>query len=343
MDLKSTNLENLRTRFTAGLAQVKDKAALEGLKREWLGKEGILKTGFQQLREIEASEKPKVAAVLNELKAQLEEFLVSKEREFSNAQRLTSLETEFVDPSLPGRSPGFGRVHPITAVERRIYELLKPFGFQIVQGPEVETEYYCFDSLNIPPHHPARDMQDTYYTVTGHVLRTHTTSVQARVLEKGGVPVKIASFGRTYRNETEDASHQAMFHQFELVWIEQGLTLSNLMAIITHILKGLYGKRRKVKFVPKFYPYTEPSLGPQIDCGSCAGAGCSFCGGSGWVTVAGSGMVHRNVLKGFGYDPDQVSGFAFGLGTGRLATQACGLSDARVLYENDLRIYRRLA
>lgn len=343
MDLKDTNVEELKAGFSDRLAGVNSRDDLERIRREWLGKEGILKTGFQQLRDLSPEERPKVALTLNELKAKLETFIIEKEQEFAEQERCAKLASEFLDLSLPGKAPGYARLHPITSIERRISQILKPFGFKNVPGPEIETEYYCFDSLNIPPHHPARDMQDTYYTSTGHVLRTHTTSVQARVLEKRELPVKVASFGRAYRNEAEDASHQAMFHQFELIWVEQGLTLSHLMALISHILKGLYGKRRKIRFVPKFYPYTEPSIGPQIDCGICKGEGCSFCGGSGWVTVAGAGMVHHNVLKGFGYEPDKVSGFAFGLGTGRLAAQVCNLADARLLYENDLRLYKRLA
>jgi phenylalanyl-tRNA synthetase alpha chain len=154
------------------------------------------------------------------------------------------------------------------------------------------------------------------------------------------LPIKVASFGRVYRNETEDASHQAMFHQFELVWVEKGLTLANLMGLITHILKELYGKKRKVRFVPKFYPYTEPSIGPQIDCAICRGTGCASCGGAGWVTIAGAGMIHRAVLKEFRFDPESVSGFAFGLGTARLAGQMFQLPRLKMLYENDLRILK---
>ncbi len=342
MNLKDTDLNQLRSELSNKLEQIGSKAELEAIRREWLGKEGVLKVFFQQLRDLSPEDKPKVASILNEIRKQVEEFVAGKEAELADKEQADSLKAEYIDLSLPGLTPGLGRAHPITAVERRIAELLRPFGFCSVYGPEVETEYYCFDSLNIPPHHPARDMQDTFYTATGHILRTHTTSVQARTLEKGGLPVKVASFGRVYRNETEDASHTSMFHQFELVWLEEGLTLSHLMALITHILKGLYGKRRKVRFVPKFYPYTEPSIGPQIDCSNCGGTGCSFCGGAGWVTVAGAGMVHRNVLKEFKYDPEKVSGFAFGLGTSRLAAQFSGVPDGRMLYENDLRIYRNL-
>jgi phenylalanyl-tRNA synthetase alpha chain len=180
-------------------------------------------------------------------------------------------------------------------------------------------------------------MQDTFYLSNDRILRTQTTSVQARELQKKELPVKVASFGRVFRNETEDHSHQVMFHQFELVWLEEGLTLSNLMALITHVLKGLYGKRRKVRFVPKFYPYTDPSIGPQIDCALCRGEGCAPCNGAGWVTIAGAGMIHRNVLLEFGYDPEKVSGFAFGLGTSRLATQFFGVPTMRTVYDNDFR------
>jgi phenylalanyl-tRNA synthetase alpha chain len=363
MELTIAALQDLASKFSLACASVRTKAELEALKREWLGKEGTIKNLFQRLREVPHAEKPSVAAKMNELKSQAENFVLAKEQELAASERAQSLTNEYIDTSLPALSPGLGRVHPITIVERRIAELLKPFGFVNIPGPEIENEYYCFDSLNIPPHHPARDMQDTFYVNAGdlwesdreapegnprpisgvlHLLRTHTTSVQARTLEKGSLPVKVASFGRVYRNETEDASHQAMFHQFELVWIERGLTLSNLMALITHILKGLYGKRRKVRFVPKFYPYTEPSIGPQIDCSICKGSGCGACGGSGWVTIAGAGMVHRNVLSEFKYNPEEVTGFAFGLGTSRLACQLCGLPTLKLAYENDLRVYEAL-
>ncbi len=367
--LSAEGLEVLQKKIDESCRSAQTAADVDLLRRDLLGKEGTLKVLFQKLREVPADQKPVVAQKINELKAQVEAFFAAKDGESASKGRSDALRAQYIDTSLPGVSPGIGRIHPITQVERQIAALLKPFGFSNVPGPEVETEYYCFDSLNIPPHHPARDMQDTFYVDAGdlwgadkeapardsrpisgvlHLLRTHTTSVQARTLElaskeaKGGVPVRVASFGRVYRNETEDASHQAMFHQFELVWLDKGLTLSHLMALITHILKGLYGKRRKVRFVPKFYPYTEPSIGPQIDCSICHGTGCGACGGSGWVTIAGAGMVHRNVLTEFGYDPNEVSGFAFGLGTSRLACQLCGLPNLKMAYENDLRVYKAL-
>lgn len=342
MDINSFDPKKAKQDLLAHLKKIDGIESLEELKREWLSKDGKIKSLFKQLRDVSADKKAEVAAGVNDLRDLLETFVAEKEKEFSNRTLLEKMKGEFLDPSLPSKFPGFGRLHPVTRVERRITEILRPFGFVNVLGPEVETEYFCFDSLNIPPHHPARDMQDTFYTETGHVLRTHTTSVQARTLQQGGLPIKVASFGKVYRNETEDASHQAMFHQFELVWIEEGLTLANLMGIISHILKSLYGKRRKVRFVPKFYPYTEPSIGPQINCSLCNGKGCPACGHAGWVTIGGAGMVHRNVLKEFKYDPEKVSGFAFGLGTSRLAGQMYEVPKLKQLYDNDLRILKNV-
>lgn len=342
MNINEVNFSSLSSDLERQLADVSDERALENLKREWLSKDGLLKNLFKQLRDVPADKKVEIASSLNSLKERLEAFISDKEESIAGEKLTREVSREFADPSLPSRWTGLGKIHPVTRIERRIAEILRPFGFSNILGPEVETEYYCFDALNIPPHHPARDMQDTFYTDTGHLLRTHTTSVQARALEKGGLPVKVASFGRVFRNEAEDASHQAMFHQFELVWIEEGLTLANLMGLISHILKGLYGKRRRIRFVPKFYPYTEPSLGPQINCVLCNGKGCPACGQSGWVTVAGAGMVHRKVLLEFKYDPDKVSGFAFGLGTSRLASQLCDVPKLKMLYDNDLRILQSI-
>lgn len=340
MKLHEVNLDTLLAELQATFGRVTTAADLELLKRDWLGKEGTIKLLYRDLKDVPADRKPEIAGKLNSLRDAAERFVLERERALAEATRAQEMQSQFFDLSLPGITTGVGRIHAITEVERRIAAVLKPFGFASVQGPEIETEYYCFDALNTPKHHPARDMQDTFYTEHAHMLRTHTTSVQARELQKGKLPVKVASFGRVYRNETEDASHQAMFHQFELVWLEEGLTVANLMGLINHILKAIYGKRTKVRFVPKFYPYTEPSLGVQIECAACRGVGCSLCGRSGWLTIAGSGMIHRNVLLEFKYDPEKVSGFAFGLGTSRLAAQLLGVPTLKMVYENDLRILR---
>ncbi len=338
MDLRSLDFTQLESRLSGEMENVSSREALDSFRRAWAGKEGIVKVLFQQLRDVEPERKAEVAARINSLKERTETFVREKEASLAETERRKKVESEYVDLSLPGLSAGAGRAHPVTRVERVMSDLLRPFGFRNVLGPEIETEYYCFDSLNIPPHHPARDMQDTFYTDPGEILRTHTTSVQARALEQGKLPVKVACFGKCYRNESEDASHREMFHQFEMIWIEEGLTLSHLMGIINHILKGLYGKKRKVRFVPKFYPYTEPSIGPQINCTICNGKGCGACGGAGWVTVGGAGMVHRNVMLEFKYDPDKVSGLAFGLGSSRLAGQHFEFPNLKAVYENDLRV-----
>ena len=335
--------QNLQEQLDAAFAAVKTAADLEALRVAWLGREGILKEAFQALRLVEPELKANFAAGLNACKQSAEEFVREKQNYYSELQRQERLQSEFIDCSLPGYSLGLGKIHPLRLVERRIEEVLAGFGFNVVEGPEVETEYYCFDALNIPKHHPARDMQDTFYTDTGHLLRTHTTSVQARVLEAGELPVKIISCGRVYRNETEDSSHQAMFHQYDLVWIDKGITLSHLMAVLNHILKSLYGKRRKVRFVSKFYPYTCPSIGGQIDCALCASKGCSACKGSGWVTIVGAGMVHENVLREFKYDPKEVGGMAFGLGTSRLAAQFYQAPNLKTLYDSDLRYLKAVS
>jgi phenylalanyl-tRNA synthetase alpha chain len=337
MSLKDTDFNLILSELQGSLDKVLLRAELEEQKRVWLGKEGRVKALYAELRTLPAEQRPEIAEGLNQVRSGVEQAFLQAEARLRAADLLASLSKEWLDPSLPGTSLGIGSSHPITLVEQKILSILRPFGFENVYGPEIETEYFCFDALNIPAHHPARDMQDTFYTTDNLVLRTHTTSVQARVLQNGKAPLKVASFGRVYRNEAEDASHQAMFHQFELIWLEEGLTLSHLMGLISHILKGLYGKTRKVRFVPKFYPYTEPSIGPQIDCSMCKGKGCALCGNSGWVTVAGAGMIHHKVLLEFGFDPEKISGFAFGLGSGRLACQAAGLEDGRMLYENDLR------
>lgn len=335
-------IEGLKLSLTEAINKAEDPKGLDQFKREWLGKEGIIKGLFKLLKEVPADVRPEKAAFLNELKERAESHLEKKEEEFKTLAQQRSLQQQFFDLTLPSRSPGVGEIHPITRVERTIARILRQCGFEEAEGPIVEKEYYCFDALNIPPHHPARDMQDTFYTEGDRVLRTHTTSVQARLLEKGDLPVRAMSYGPVYRNEAEDATHTSMFHQFELVWVEDGLTLSHLLGLISHILKELYGRRRKVRFVPKFYPYTEPSLGAQVECSVCKGKGCDACGGAGWATVAGAGMIHRNVLQEFKLDPEKVTGFAFGLGTGRLAAQICNYEDMRKVYDNDLRVLKRV-
>lgn len=340
--MSSIDIEDLESSLQQSLGFVVSEQDLERVRLHWLGAKGLLKQRFAQLGSFEQSQRVEMARRLNQMKTTLEAFVDEKKKEFSQASQMRELSEQWIDLTLPSKNCGPGVLHPIRLIERRIAQLLKPFGFRIVEGPEVESEYYCFDALNIPKHHPARDMQDTFYTDPEGVLRTHTTSVQSRELEKGVLPLKIISCGRTYRNEAEDSSHQSMFHQCDLVWVEEGLTLSHLLALLKHVLHGLYGEGRLIRFVPKFYPYTEPSIGAQIDCLLCDGKGCPSCKGSGWVTILGAGMIHENVLKEFHYDPKKISGMAFGAGTSRLAAQFFSLPNLKSLYVNDLRLLRSL-
>jgi phenylalanyl-tRNA synthetase alpha chain len=224
-------------------------------------------------------------------------------------------------------------------------DVLRRLGFQMVDGPEVDSPFYNFDALNIPEHHPARDMQDTFW-LDGDprlLLRSHTTTIQARVLEKRPeLPVRIAAVGRVYRNEAVDATHLAMFHQFEGIWVDKGLTFAHLKGTLAFVARSLFGESRRVRFKPKFYPYTEPSIGVDVSCGVCGGVGCSACHGAGWVTILGAGMVHPKLFLQFGYDPDEVSGIAFGFGTTRMASQWSGVHKVRSLYEPDLRVLHAL-
>jgi phenylalanyl-tRNA synthetase alpha chain len=228
-------------------------------------------------------------------------------------------------------------------VERRCLSILQRLGFTLVDGPEVEDEFHNFDALNIPKHHPARDMQDTFFVNGGLLLRSHTTTVQARVLgERRPLPIRVASAGRVYRNEAVDATHLAMFHQLEGLWIDRGLGFAHLKGVLLAVAEGLYGPGHHFRFKPKFYPYTEPSVGMDIRCTACEGAGCAACHGAGWVTIIGAGMVHRNVFTTFGYDPDEVSGIAFGWGTTRLAAQLVSIARVKSLYESDLRVHQAM-
>jgi len=311
----------------------KDATTCEQYRVSWFGKDGLFRKLFAELKSLEGDERNRVAQSINEIKARAETELANIARTLGNEDLLKELKSVHVDVTLPGVGPTIGRSHPITRIEEEIKTVLRQFGFRTVDGPEVEEEYYCFDALNIPLHHPARDLQDTFYTDTEQVLRTHTTSAQARELEKGKLPIKIACSGRVYRNESVDASHSDMFHQYEGLWVENGITFPHLITLLTQVAKALYGRNRKVRFVPKFYPYTEPSVGLLIS-DSC---------GDGWVTVGGAGMVHRKVFEEFKFDPKKISGLAFGLGTSRLVSERFGIPNMRALYANDLRVLERLA
>ncbi len=337
------SLEELAARFDAELAAAGSTAALDEVQRDFLGKKSDLKLAFQTLRALPAEERAARAQLLNGTQAAWEARVSAARERLAAAELARQLSAEWQDGTLPGTAAARGALHPVTLVERRCLEVLRRLGFVLEEGPEVESEPYNFDYLNIPKHHPAREMQDTFYVSGGLLLRSHTTSVQARVLEeRRAPPIKVASAGRVYRNEAADATHLPMFHQLEGFWLEEGLSFAHLKGILDFVARELYGQGNVFRFKPKFYPYTEPSIGMDIRCTTCHGEGCAACHGAGWVTIMGAGMIHRNVLQQFGYDPAAVSGLAFGLGTTRMASQWAGIKKVKSLYQQDLRVLQAI-
>lgn len=334
--------------FRADLAQAADPAAVEEVRRVHLGKKSPVKLALGQLKDVDPADRPAVAASIQSAQKEIEAELDAAAARIKSEALNRALASEWQDLTLPGAVSRRGSLHPLEVVERRCLEVLRQLGFEVATGPEVEHPYYNFDALNIPEHHPARDMQDTFWVQGGLLLRSHTTTVQARVLqanrEKGAsaLPIRIASMGRVYRNEAVDATHLAMFHQLEGLWVDRGLTFAHLKGVLDFVARSLFGDR-KVRFKPKFYPYTEPSVGVDLACGVCDGAGCEACHGAGWVTILGAGMVHPKVFREFGFDPNEVSGIAFGLGTTRMAAQWSGVTRPKSMYESDLRVHAALS
>jgi phenylalanyl-tRNA synthetase alpha chain len=334
------DLAALLDEFRASVAAAGDPAALDEVRRTYTGKKSALKAALRELRDVPADERPAVAKEINDLQLLVQSELEAAKAEVEARALADQLNAEWQDLSMPGLPYPRGARHCVTQVERQVLAVLRRLGFELVDGPEVETAFHNFDALNIPEHHPARDMQDTFWVDGGLLLRSHTTTVQARTLAgRPALPVRIASAGRVYRNEAVDATHLAMFHQLEGLWVDKGLDMTHLLGVLRFVATELYGDH-PIRFKPKYYPYTEPSVGVDLQCTHCHGAGCEACHGAGWVTILGSGMVHPKLLTTFGYDPAEVSGIAFGLGISRMAPQWAGVSKVRSLYEQDLRVHR---
>jgi len=336
-----TTIEAFRAELTAATSP----EAVQELRTKYLGKKSYLKTALKSLGAMSADERPRFAKEINEAQTAVEAELTAALSVLAEAAVARQVEAEWQDLTLPGIAQERGAVHPLTEVNEVCMSVMRRLGFTLAEGPEVESPYYNFDALNIPENHPARDMQDTFWLPNNLLLRSHTTTVQARVLEsKPPLPIKVVSPGRTYRNEAVDATHLAMFHQFEGIWIEEGLTFGDLKGTLLEIAKSVYGAEHKFRFKPKYYPYTEPSVGMDIQCAVCHAQdeNCRACGGGGWVTILGAGMVHPKVFLEFGYDHTKLSGIAFGLGISRIAAQAAGIRAIKPLYEQDLRVHRAI-
>ena len=329
-------LDELEKKAMLELPGATSEDALNELRTRYLGRKGVLTQMLRQISTVTAEERPLFGKRSNEIKESLSRAIDGALERLKSSRKDDVLLKETIDVTLPGRAVGLGHLHPVTRVSQEICRIFARMGFNVVEGPEVETDYYNFEALNIPKDHPARDMQDTFYVEENIVLRTHTSPVQIRTMEKMKPPVRILSPGRVYRPDS-DVSHTPMFHQIEGLMVDKGITFGDLKGTLTYFLKQIFGENILLRFRPSFFPFTEPSAEVDIRCVMCGGKGCRVCGQSGWLEILGSGMVDPAVFENVGYDPEEVTGFAFGLGVERIAMLKYGISDIRLFFENDWR------
>ncbi|HEY2994359.1 MAG TPA: phenylalanine--tRNA ligase subunit alpha [Methylomirabilota bacterium] len=319
-------------------------ADLEALRVRFLGRQGALTLLLRSLGTLPAEERPAVGAAANEAKRELEALLESRLAAAADRERRRQRAERRLDLTLPGRRPPQGAVHPLSRTHDEIVAIFVGLGFSVAEGPEIETDFYNFEALNIPKDHPARDMQDTFYVAEATLLRTHTSPVQIRALRaaKGEVPVKTITPGRVYRRDVPDASHSPVFHQVEGLAVDRHITMADLKGTLALFAREMFGPGSTIRFRPSFFPFTEPSAEVDVRCFMCGGTGCRACG-DGWLEILGCGMVHPQVLRNGGYDPEEVTGWAFGMGIERIAMLKYGVDDLRLFFDNDLRFLRQFA
>ncbi len=329
------NLEQIRQEALAAIAA--EDADIEALRVKYLGKKGELTAVLRGMGQLSAEERPVVGQIVNDVRADIENTLAAR-KEALRAQALEAqLKAEKLDVTMPGAAPRMGHVHPLTLVQRDLENIFIGMGFSIVEGPEVEYDYYNFQALNIPPEHPARDTQDTFYITDNILLRTQTSSVQAHAMEVQKPPIRIISPGRVYRSDAMDATHSPLFHQLEGLVVDKGITMGDLKGTLDVFAKTEFGSDTRTRLRPHHFPFTEPSAEVDISCFVCGGKGCRLCKNEGWIEILGAGMVHPNVLRMSNIDPETYSGFAFGLGVERIAMLKYHIDDIRLMYENDVR------
>lgn len=332
-------LEALREEALAGIAAAQDVCALQELRVRYLGKKGALTEILRGMGSLPPEERPRVGELANEVRRTLEAALAERQVVLERAALEARLAAERLDVTLPGRPVPAGARHPLVQVIEEIEDIFIGLGFEVAEGPEVESDYYNFEALNLPKDHPARDMQDSFY-ITGEILlRTHTSPVQIRTMEakRGAVPVKIICPGKVYRRDDDDATHSHQFMQVEGLVVDRGIRMSDLKGVLLAFAREMFGADVEIRLRPSFFPFTEPSAEVDITCVMCGGRGCRVCKDSGWLEILGAGMVHPDVLRAGGYDPEQMSGFAFGMGVERIAMLKYGIDDIRHFYTNDVR------
>lgn len=330
--------EKLQSIKAEALAAIQaENADLEQIRIQYLGKKGELTAVLRGMGALTAEERPVIGQIANEVRAEIEGALKTRADAQKNAELEKKLVAEKIDVTLPAKTLKAGKLHPLTQVQRTLEDIFIGMGFSIAEGPEVEYDYYNFQALNIPENHPARDTQDTFYITENILLRSQTSPVQVRTMEKQKPPIRIISPGRVYRSDAVDATHSPLFHQIEGLVVDKGITMGDLKGMLETFAKTLFGNSTKLRFRPHHFPFTEPSAEVDVSCFVCGGKGCRVCKNEGWIEILGAGMVHPFVLSNCGIDPEEYSGFAFGMGVERIAMRYYGIDDMRLLYENDTR------
>lgn len=334
------DIENIRRSTISSLLKAQTEREINEIRVKFLGRKGVLTGILKALPSLTPDERREIGKIANEVKRELEEKIEELLLHIRERERIEVLEKEKIDITLPGRRIPLGRLHPITQVLNEIINIFSNLGFEVVEGPEVELDYYNFEALNIPKGHPAREMQATFFISDEVLLRTHTSPMEVRTMEKQRPPVRIISPGPVYRRDS-DPTHSPMFHQVEGLLVDKGITFSDLKGVLTYFVHQMFGETTKLRFRPSFFPFTEPSAEVDIECVICRGKGCGVCSNTGWLEILGSGMTDPAVFEFVDYDPEELTGFAFGMGVERIAMLKYGINDIRLFYTNDLRFLRQ--
>lgn len=333
-------IKEIRENAILEFKSIHNEKELEDIRIKYFGRKGLITLALKEIANLEQSERPEIGSLLNQIKIEIKQLLNEKYKELKNKNKDVK-QIDEIDISFPGTKNQIGKKHPLTQMMEEIKEIFVRLGFKIVYGPEIETEYYNFEALNTPSNHPARDMQATFYLSDGRLLRTHTSSVQIRAMEKEKPPLRIISIGKCFRSDALDSSHSPVFHQVEGLMIDENISFGNLKAILEVFFAELFGQKLKIRLTPSFFPFTEPSAEVAVECLICKGTGCSVCKKTGWLEVFGSGMVDPNVFKAVNYDSERYTGFAFGGGIDRLAMIKYKIDDIRLFYQNDIRFLKQ--
>lgn len=334
-------LEKIRTAAAEALAAAVNGEAIDAARVKFLGKKGELTAVLRGMGALTPEERPAIGQLANDVRAFVENEIEKKKAELAKKAKEEKLKSEVIDVTMPGKRRREGRLHPLTQVLDEVTAIFTGMGFTVAEGPDIEYDYYNFEALNIPADHPARDTQDTFYINDNILLRTQTSPVQVRVMEKTKPPIRIISPGRVFRSDAVDATHSPVFHQIEGLVVDKGITMADLKGTLEAFVKALYGEDAKIRLRPHHFPFTEPSAEVDVSCFVCGGEGCGVCKGEGWIEILGAGMVHPKVLANCGIDPEVYSGFAFGMGLERIVMRRYNIDDLRLFFENDMRFLKQ--